>query len=73
MVGKKIVGKRMLSRNLNEALRPIRDRRSQLVEQPDFVWDVLATGRDRARQRAGAVMEKVRSAMKTDYRKNKKG
>lgn len=60
-----------LSENLNGALQPIRDRRSALLEKPDYVWDVLATGRDRAQARAGNVMEKVRLAMKTDYRKKK--
>ena len=58
-----------LSGNLNGALQPIRDRRSALLEKPDYVWDVLATGRDRAQARAGSVMGKVRQAMKTDYRK----
>lgn len=58
--------------NLNEALEPIRSRRAELVTRPDHVWDVLATGRDRASQRAKSVMEKVRQAMKTDYRKKKK-
>jgi len=61
-----------LSKNVNEALAPIRQKRSELVAKPDFVWDILATGRDRARQRAGNVMEKVRAAMKMDYRKAKK-
>jgi tryptophanyl-tRNA synthetase len=60
-----------LSGNLNGALQPIRDRRSALLEKPDYVWDVLAAGRDRAQARAGSVMEKVRLAMKTDYRKKK--
>ena len=46
----------------------IRERRAELVKKPDFVWDILKTGGDRARQRAQNVMGKVRSAMKTDYR-----
>lgn len=57
---------------LNETLEPIRTRREKLLKHPDDVWDVLAVGRDRASQRARNVMEKVRSAMKTDYRKKKK-
>ena len=60
-----------LSRNLNEALQPIRDRRAELLKKPDYVWDVLATGAERARERAGAVMERVRAAMKMDYRGKK--
>ncbi len=63
--------KMRLSKNLNAALAPIRRKRNELLAKPDYVWDVLATGRDRARQRAGNVMEKVRDAMKMDYRKAK--
>ena len=58
-----------LNANLNNALQPIRDKRVELLKNPDFVWDVLAIGRDRARQRAGNMMDKVRKAMKISYRK----
>jgi tryptophanyl-tRNA synthetase len=61
-----------LAKNLNAELAPIRARRAELVTKPDFVWDVLATGRDRASQRAASVMEKVMDAMKLNYRKTKK-
>jgi tryptophanyl-tRNA synthetase len=61
-----------LSKNLNEALAPIREKRAELVSREDFVWDVLATGSQRARQRAQSTMERVRSAMKMHYRKAKK-
>lgn len=64
--------KMKLSANLNAKLAPIRDRQDQLLKDPDYVWDVLATGRDKARQRAGNVMDKVRSAMKMNYRGKKK-
>lgn len=64
--------KKMLSTNLNNALQPIRDRRAELLKHPADVWDVLATGRDRARSRAANVMEKVRAAMKINYRGKKK-
>ncbi len=64
--------KMRLVANLNEALAPVREKRAELVRQPDYVWDVLATGAERARQRAAGVMDRVRRAMKTDYRKAKK-
>ena len=64
--------KKMLCANLNNALQPIRDRRAELLKHPADVWDVLAGGRDRARRRATNVMEKVRSAMKINYRGKKK-
>jgi tryptophanyl-tRNA synthetase len=61
-----------LAKNLNTELAPIRARRAELVEKADYVWDVLATGRERARQRASSVMERVLDAMKLNYRKTKK-
>ena len=60
--------KMKLSKNMNAALQPLREKRSELQRTPDYVWDVLTTGADRARNRAGNVMDKVRSAMKTNYR-----
>jgi tryptophanyl-tRNA synthetase len=64
--------KMKLAGNLNARLRPIRDKRNDLLKRPDYTWDVLKTGAERARSRAQNVMEKVRSAMKTDYRGKKK-
>lgn len=63
--------KMKLSNNLNNALRPIRDKRVELLKDENYVWDVLATGGERARVRASNMMEKVRSAMKISYRKKK--
>lgn len=61
-----------IARNLNAALSPIRKKKGELLKQPDYIWDVLKEGGNRARHRAQNVMEKVRSAMKTNYRKKKK-
>lgn len=63
--------KMKLSERLNARLVPIRERRAELLQKPDYVWDVLADGRDSARSRAENVMEKVRTAMKMNYRKGK--
>lgn len=62
--------KKKLTANLNAALAPIREKRIELVSKRDYVWDVLRDGGDRARERAREVMEKVRAAMKTNYRKS---
>jgi tryptophanyl-tRNA synthetase len=62
--------KKRLTANLNASLAPIREKRAMLVADPDLVWDVLEDGRRKAREQASGVMDKVRSAMKTDYRKN---
>jgi len=64
--------KAKLAANINVRLRPIRKRRTELMQHPDHIWDVLQTGAERARSRAQNVMDKVRSAMKTDYRAKKK-
>lgn len=63
--------KEKLTVRLNDALRPIRAKRAELVKHPDTVWDILATGAGRARQRAENVIDKVRTAMKMNYRKTK--
>jgi tryptophanyl-tRNA synthetase len=63
--------KKRLSRNLNQALEPIRTKRTELLKKPDFVWDVLRTGGDRARRQAQSVMQKVHAAMKMNYRDGK--
>jgi len=60
--------KKRLTKNLNDALQPIRDKRADLAKRPDDVWDVLEDGAARARERAAGVMDKVRAAMKTNYR-----
>ncbi len=60
--------KMRLAKNLNEALQPLRDKRQELIKNPDDVWDVLKVGADRARSRAQSMMEKVCKAMKTNYR-----
>lgn len=63
--------KMRLSRNLNQALESIRNKRAELLKRPDYIWDALKTGGDRARRRAQSVMEDVRAAMQMNYRGNK--
>ncbi len=59
--------KMKLAANLNESLRPLREKRVVIENNKDYIWDVLKNGGLRARERAAAVMDKVRSAMKMDY------
>ncbi|MCK5125064.1 MAG: tryptophan--tRNA ligase [candidate division Zixibacteria bacterium] len=61
--------KKRLTKNLNETVAPIREKRKKLVEKPDYVIDVLKEGARKARVRASAVMEKVRENMKMVYYK----
>jgi tryptophanyl-tRNA synthetase len=59
--------KKRLIGNLNMALEPIREKRKKLVENPGEVFDILRDGAVRARERAQAVMAKVREHMKLAY------
>jgi len=56
-----------LAENLNRALQSLREKRVVLVKNHDYIWDVLKNGAGRAQERARAVMQKVRAAMKMDY------
>lgn len=62
--------KKRLTANLNAALAPIRAKRSEFEQRQDHVWDVLADGAKKAHGRASEVMDRVRTAMKMNYRKN---
>jgi tryptophanyl-tRNA synthetase len=55
--------KQNLAANLNEELASLRERRARWASRPDDVWDLLAAGAGRARQRAQETMVMVRKAM----------
>lgn len=59
--------KKRLTKNINERLAPVREKRKKLVEKPAYVIDVLKDGAARARRRAAETMEKVRENMKLIY------
>ncbi|MGB9742516.1 MAG: tryptophan--tRNA ligase [candidate division WOR-3 bacterium] len=56
-----------LSEALNRFLEPIRERRAELEQDPDRVWDILKAGTARARAEGEKTMALVRTAMKIDY------
>ncbi|MCP4633935.1 MAG: tryptophan--tRNA ligase [candidate division Zixibacteria bacterium] len=56
-----------LTTNLNNSLAPIREKRVVIESNKDYIWDVLKSGANRARERASSVMESVRLAMKMEY------
>lgn len=60
--------KMKLAANLNRALAPIREKRKKLVDNREYVFDVLKDGADRARRKAAETMAKVRENMKLIYR-----
>jgi tryptophanyl-tRNA synthetase len=55
--------KMKLASNLNNALRPLRQRRKELENNKKYVINILEKGAEEARQRASATMEEVRRVM----------
>jgi tryptophanyl-tRNA synthetase len=55
--------KKLLAKNIEAEMGPIRRRYEELQATPDRVWDILRDGAARARRIASAVMDEVRSRM----------
>ena len=55
--------KKLFAKNLNAHLAPFREKRAEIAQNPDSVWDVLHDGAKRARVIAEGVMEEVREAI----------
>jgi len=55
--------KKLFARNLNAHLEPFREKRAEIAQDPDAVWDVLYDGAKRARSIAEGVMKEVREAI----------
>ncbi len=59
--------KRRLAEFLVEKLQPFREKRAELIDQPDRVIQILAEGTPKARKVARETIEMVRERMKLDY------
>jgi len=55
--------KKLLAKNMNQALAPIRAKRIELAARPGYVKEVLEDGAKRARVIAQATMQEVRQKM----------
>jgi tryptophanyl-tRNA synthetase len=55
--------KKIFAKNLNTDLEPFRERRFEFGEDPDYVWDVLKDGANRARAIAQNTLEEVKAAI----------
>ena len=55
--------KKLFAKNLNASLAPLRERRAELDQRPDLVWDILQNGAQRARALADQTMDEVRAAI----------
>lgn len=55
--------KKIFAQNLNSSLVPFRKKRADFAKDPDFVWDVLKDGADRARVIAQDTLSQVKEAI----------
>lgn len=55
--------KKILAENINQHLAPFREKRNQLAQKPDRVWEILHQGARKARVIAEKTMQEVRAAV----------
>ncbi|MBN1665488.1 MAG: tryptophan--tRNA ligase [Anaerolineales bacterium] len=55
--------KKIFAKNLNAHLQPFRDRRAELAQDPDHVWEVLDQGAQKARAIAQQTITEVKEAI----------
>lgn len=55
--------KQLYAKNLNHSLEPFRERRAELARDPEYVWEVLHNGKQRASEIAQNTMREVRQAI----------
>lgn len=59
--------KRYLNDILQAELDPIRARRKELEQNPDYIYEILKKGSERARAVAAQTLSEVRDAMGIEY------
>lgn len=59
--------KKYVTESVNGFLAPIRERRVELAQDPDYIWDVLHEGNRRANEIANATLDEVRACMNMVY------
>ena len=62
-----VVIKRFLAKILCEIIKPIREKREELVNNLDYVYEILKKGTENANKKANETIEKVKTAMGIDY------
>ncbi len=55
--------KKMLIKNMNETLKPFREKRKELLNKEDTIREILAEGSRKAKQKAKETLEEVRDAI----------
>ncbi|MDZ7859093.1 MAG: tryptophan--tRNA ligase [Candidatus Krumholzibacteriota bacterium] len=61
--------KMQLAAKMNEALRPIREKRKYFEQKPEIITDILESGASNARRIAAGTLEEVKEAMKLPIRR----
>ena len=59
--------KKQLAQNINETLKPIREKRKYYEENPELVDKILIEGTEKARKVAKETMQEVKEAMMLNY------
>lgn len=67
-----VVIKKFLANILCEIITPIREKREELINNLDYVLEVLKEGTLKANERANATLKEVKEAMGIDYFQNSK-
>jgi tryptophanyl-tRNA synthetase len=65
-----VVIKKFLNSIIQERLKPIREKRTELEGNLDYVYEVLQKGTKRANEVVNATVKKVKAAIKIDYFEN---
>ncbi len=65
-----VVIKKFLANILCEIIKPIREKREELLKNIDYVYDVLKTGCEIANQKANNTLKRVKAHMGIDYFEN---
>ena len=67
-----VVIKKFLAKILCEVIKPIREKRSELLNDLDSVYQILEEGTKKANQKANATLQRVKEHMGIDYFDNPK-
>lgn len=59
--------KKELANNINEYLKPIREKRKYYEEHPEIVEDILKNGTEKARKKAKETIKRVKQNMQINY------
>lgn len=59
--------KMFVTEALNEMLAPLREKRSELIDNEDYLLQVLRLGNEKANEQANETLREVRTAMKMNY------